>query len=111
MRLATTYKMPVFLSLLLFFTFCGNQQKDEHAVHQQGKEAVYTCPMHPEIRRNMPGSCPICGMDLVKAEDDARKVEDIELDALLKPTNQFVVSGVPVTTMESSAKEIELDVL
>jgi PPK2 family polyphosphate:nucleotide phosphotransferase len=26
--------------------------------------AVYTCPMHPQIRRNAPGSCPICGMAL-----------------------------------------------
>jgi len=25
----------------------------------------YTCPMHPEVIRNAPGSCPICGMDLV----------------------------------------------
>ena len=27
--------------------------------------AVYTCPMHPEIVRDAPGSCPICGMALV----------------------------------------------
>src|SRR5512139_196115 len=26
--------------------------------------AVYTCPMHPEIRRNAPGACPKCGMTL-----------------------------------------------
>ena len=26
--------------------------------------AVYTCPMHPEIRQEGPGSCPICGMAL-----------------------------------------------
>ena len=25
---------------------------------------IYTCPMHPEIRRNAPGNCPICGMTL-----------------------------------------------
>ena len=25
---------------------------------------TYTCPMHPEIVRNEPGSCPICGMSL-----------------------------------------------
>ena len=25
---------------------------------------VYTCPMHPQIRRNEPGNCPICGMTL-----------------------------------------------
>ncbi len=26
--------------------------------------AVYTCPMHPEVRQTGPGSCPICGMAL-----------------------------------------------
>ena len=26
--------------------------------------AIYTCPMHPEIRQEGPGSCPICGMAL-----------------------------------------------
>ena len=29
--------------------------------------ATYTCPMHPEIKRPEPGSCPICGMTLVAA--------------------------------------------
>src|SRR5690242_4868905 len=27
-------------------------------------EAIYTCPMHSEIRKKGPGSCPICGMAL-----------------------------------------------
>jgi heavy metal translocating P-type ATPase len=27
-------------------------------------DAIYTCPMHPEIRQRGPGSCPICGMAL-----------------------------------------------
>jgi Cu+-exporting ATPase len=32
---------------------------------QPGDEPVeYTCPMHPQIVRSEPGSCPICGMDL-----------------------------------------------
>ncbi len=26
--------------------------------------AVYTCPMHPEVRKDHPGNCPICGMSL-----------------------------------------------
>lgn len=29
-----------------------------------GESVVYTCPMHPQIRQNDPGSCPICGMAL-----------------------------------------------
>ena len=27
-------------------------------------EAIYTCPMHPEVRQNGPGVCPKCGMTL-----------------------------------------------
>jgi len=34
------------------------------AVTPADSEAEYTCPMHPEIRQNGPGSCPICGMAL-----------------------------------------------
>ena len=30
-------------------------------------EAVYTCPMHPEVRQKGPGACPICGMALEPA--------------------------------------------
>ena len=30
----------------------------------------YTCPMHPQIVQDMPGTCPICGMNLVIAKPD-----------------------------------------
>jgi hypothetical protein len=29
----------------------------------------WTCPMHPEVLRDGPGSCPICGMHLVEKKD------------------------------------------
>ncbi len=35
------------------------------------KEGQYTCPMHPEVVSNKPGSCPKCGMTLVKKEEKA----------------------------------------
>lgn len=31
----------------------------------------YTCSMHPQIRQNEPGDCPICGMDLIPLEANA----------------------------------------
>ena len=31
-------------------------------------KAIYTCPMHPEIHSDKPGKCPICGMNLVLAD-------------------------------------------
>ncbi len=32
----------------------------------QPRAAVYTCPMHPEVRQSTPGRCPKCGMELEK---------------------------------------------
>jgi Cu(I)/Ag(I) efflux system membrane fusion protein len=33
--------------------------------------AAYTCPMHPEVKSDRPGTCPTCGMDLVPAKTPA----------------------------------------
>jgi Cu(I)/Ag(I) efflux system membrane fusion protein len=38
--------------------------------HSQEKETTYTCSMHPQIRQNEPGKCPLCGMDLIPLTQD-----------------------------------------
>jgi Cu(I)/Ag(I) efflux system membrane fusion protein len=43
----------------------------EHAARHV--DPLYRCPMHPDVVRNEPGECPICGMALVKIE--AEQVE------------------------------------
>src|SRR5206468_3652100 len=45
------------------------------ASHAAGEPTVYTCPMHPEIRSEGPGRCPICGMDLVPASEEGSDEE------------------------------------
>jgi len=52
--------------MLLLVVACTNMDKHEH--HDAGTAATgitYTCPMHPQIIESEPGSCPICGMNLV----------------------------------------------
>ena len=34
------------------------------AAAEGSSDAIYTCPMHPEIRQDRPGNCPKCGMTL-----------------------------------------------
>ncbi|WP_372592225.1 heavy metal-binding domain-containing protein, partial [Guyparkeria sp.] len=52
----------------------GNQTDHDGHDHAQsasdGGDTVtrWTCPMHPQIVEEEPGSCPICGMDLVEKE-------------------------------------------
>lgn len=41
-------------------------QKQEGAAQSQQEQAVYQCPMHPEVMATWPGKCPKCGMTLKK---------------------------------------------
>ena len=52
--------------------------------------AVWTCPMHPEIRRPGPGSCPICGMAL---EPESPSLDDAPNPELVDFTRRLWVAG------------------
>ena len=45
-----------------------------HADHAAGQRITYHCPMHPTVVQDKPGSCPICGMDLVSQEREGEVV-------------------------------------
>lgn len=51
---------------------------------------IYTCPMHPEVQQDHPGSCPICGMPL-EIKDASEDADHQQAKALL---NEFLVAGV-----------------
>ena len=54
------------------------------------KDATYTCPMHPEIVRDAPGSCPICGMAL---EPRTATVDDDDNPELDDMNRRFMVAA------------------
>jgi len=98
-------------SLLMVTLSCRNRDTNGHKDHNSEVAAdVYTCPMHPDIIRNKPGTCPVCGMTLVK-KLPAGPVSDIDLEALIRPTNEFVISTIPVTTIQKREEQIEIEVL
>jgi Cu(I)/Ag(I) efflux system membrane fusion protein len=45
---------------------------------EMGKNQIWTCSMHPQIRQTAPGSCPICGMDLILADTDSNELSDTQ---------------------------------
>ncbi len=52
----------VLLAVLMFNT-CGNSSsKEKQSTTKEVAKVEYTCSMHPEIIRDKPGDCPICGM-------------------------------------------------
>lgn len=50
------------------------------------EDTVWTCSMHPQIRQDHPGTCPLCGMDLTPA-DNENQDDDLPMGALrMSPT-------------------------
>ena len=51
---------------------------DAHATHADAPR-IWTCSMHPQIRRDGPGKCPLCGMDLVPVKASAGGMRTITI--------------------------------
>lgn len=71
---------------------------------------VYTCPMHPQIIRNKPGDCPICGMALVKKPKagGAQAPASASLQNLLSSPNATVVSTQATVYPTAGAPDLAL---
>lgn len=69
-------KILIHLSLVLIalvvFNSCSKNEGPVNAskLEQKTEKALYSCPMHPQIKKDAPGTCPICMMSLVKIESE-----------------------------------------
>ncbi|WP_292147472.1 heavy metal translocating P-type ATPase [Brevundimonas sp.] len=62
--------------------------------------AIYTCPMHPEVRQEGPGSCPICGMALEPETVTAEAPVNHELIDFIRRLWVAAVLTLPVFALE-----------
>lgn len=62
---------------------------------------IYTCPMHPEIQQDHPGSCPICGMSL-EPKGATAEVDDSEYRDMLRRFWIGVVLTLPLLILTAS---------
>jgi Cu+-exporting ATPase len=72
---------------------------------------IWTCPMHPEIRRDAPGSCPICGMALEPLEPTAEEQTNPEL---IDMSRRFWISAaltLPILIVVMSAEIFGIELL
>ena len=88
-------------------TYLGEQQRELPRTTVAG--AIYTCPMHPEVRREGPGACPKCGMAL---EPESPTVDEGESTELKDMTRRFWISlilSLPVLALSMGEMVPALD--
>jgi Cu+-exporting ATPase len=78
-------------------------------------KSVYTCPMHPEIRRETPGNCPKCGMALEKTLEPASSAKEyvcpMHPDIIRKEPGFCPKCGMALEPREVSEEEENLELI
>jgi membrane fusion protein, copper/silver efflux system len=93
----------VFVMLLVLVACNKNGDHGEHA-------ETYTCPMHPTVISDRPGSCPVCGMDLVRKARAGEEVQITEdLSRLIKSPNETVVASIRTIKGEFKAMSVSIE--
>jgi Cu(I)/Ag(I) efflux system membrane fusion protein len=85
-------------------------QKEEHKhPTEAAKSTIWTCSMHPQIRMDHPGKCPICGMDLIPLNqlDSATSVDPNAIQ-LTKDAAQLANVQTSVVSRQKAVKELRL---
>ncbi len=63
-------------------------------------DTIWTCPMHPEVRQDHPGACPICGMALEPAEVGLHDGPSPELIDMTRRFKIGLILAIPVLVLE-----------
>jgi membrane fusion protein, copper/silver efflux system len=108
---ATWAWLVVLLFSILLLWACRNAVNERQAATTKAQEDTFTCPMHPQIIRNEPGTCPVCGMKLVLKEAASREQSQLDLTSVLRPANNYVLSQIAVTSIKTGRRPITIDAL
>lgn len=79
-----------------------NASRGEGRAELNAGEITYTCPMHPQIRQNKTGDCPICGMALEPLQPTLEDEEDLELINMNRRFKVSLIFTIPLVLLAMS---------
>lgn len=91
---------------LVFHRSHKKEAKQEQSV-QESKKTIWTCAMHPQIRMDHPGKCPICGMDLIPL---VQKTAPVNPDAIVMTEEGIKLAEIQtsIVSRQKPVKEVRL---
>jgi membrane fusion protein, copper/silver efflux system len=89
----------------------GDAQQQEAATQKTaeapaGRQQMYTCSMHPQVRSATPGQCPICGMDLIPVPSDDQEDEEGESPRLRLTPRSAALMQIEVWPVERRSVQV-----
>lgn len=111
-------KIGVYIFLVgSILSACTSEKKEDHSNHtvaQEGTTTKYTCPMHPNVVQEGPGSCPVCGMDLVPmtastGDDNSLMLTDSQIKLANITTQKVSVKPIGQTLVVNARLKVDED--
>src|SRR5258708_7277024 len=107
-KISWIYKL-IIVSVFAILPSCNNHKQNIVEQDITTRKDLYTCSMHPQIIEDHPGNCPICGMQLIKINPAPVTIPaSLQLESLIKPVNEFVITSLPVTTLQQKSSPVSV---
>jgi Cu(I)/Ag(I) efflux system membrane fusion protein len=91
-----------------------SDEKSTVQVTEQGspeKKTIWTCSMHPQIRMDHPGKCPICGMDLIPLADEHNGEAAISPDEIQMTDDAMKIADIQTAEVKKAYPDKEVYLL
>ncbi|WP_283686174.1 efflux RND transporter periplasmic adaptor subunit [Dysgonomonas sp. Marseille-Q5470] len=87
----------------------GHNETAEH-IHEDAAGQVWTCAMHPQIKMDKPGKCPICGMDLIPLKTTGGSDAAVDPDAIQMSAEAVALANIQTTVVsrQNPVKDLRL---
>lgn len=106
----------ILLGWLIFSGGSEDMHAADHSEHsheattaENGKQ-IWTCAMHPQIKMDKPGKCPICGMDLIPLKTTGSGGTAVDPDAIQMSKEAVALANIQTTVVskQNPVKEVRL---
>jgi len=95
----------LFLGWLFFHS--NNKTTDKQKSAVETKKQMWTCAMHPQIRLDHPGKCPICGMELILLQNAGAKIDSNAVH-FSKEAMELANVSTSIVSYQKPVKEVRL---
>ena len=102
------------IGIIIGNVFSGNNdsshQESSHNYVQDSVSQLWTCSMHPQIKKEKSGNCPICGMELIPLDSSYDGKENVASNEIVLSAEAIQLANIQtsIVVRSSAKKEVRL---